>query len=1044
MLRIKTFIFFITFLSFSINYISGQSNADKLFAEAEALASERAYKESNLLYEDALSIYFTNKNWIKYYETKYAICYNYIDLFEFETAKIEIEKAISHFEENQPDEFHIIHPKLYHAAGKAYLESHAYEQAITNNRIALKYYQKVEDEKERIKYRSFMLNNIGAVYQRKRQLDSALYYYERALPLKMDALGKNANSTLRTIKSISGIYQDWGMLDKAIETQTIALKGAIEEGNKDAEAKAYNGLSQMYQRKRDFETSKLYISKSMEIYKNMENTFEINVAHSYHQMGNVLETEKAHKESLEWYTTAKNMYRKIHNGKYSYQEGNSTMNLGKAHNYMAQQLEATSSDIDATHPDVRALREKAIEYYEENEKIFAASVSKDHARWIELWLSKGVCLIEHLDTLGAHQLFQKAYDRAYKVAPDKSYDRSLSCLNLARTTKDTDKAIDLYQQGLWELSNGWEYSSLDHNPNAEQVFYENWSIEILRNKAEKIKQKSQFEEHPILLGSAIKSINAADDLLDESRASFLTTSAKIFLGEMGHGIYSKGIEICEQMTNQEEQAFYYMEKDKGLSLLEALQSGKRIQHTMIPDSISVKLRRVSSKIDELTATQNQFKNNKKYIDLGAEIFDLQEERKAIQTYIKEKYPLTNKIKNQVENISLKNVQNQLKDNEILYENTYTESYLFILKIGKNQSKLYKVKTHEYEEDLEDLLELISDENIAINNSNSPEVYQKFTQLSRKLFNKLLPDYNSEDLLIIPDGELSYLPFGLLLKEAVESKDVNYGALPYLLKFATIKYAFSSTLHFASLEQEETPKNALLAIAPEYPPNPTGLIASRAGFSSLIHTEKEAVQVSKLMNGEYLLGKDATVETFKTKVKDFNVLHLAMHAYTHEEDPMLSGMIFSETDTDNILHAYELYNMSIPSELVVLSACNTGLGQYKKGEGVMSLGRAFRHAGTRNIVMSLWQANDESTNKVMTKFYEKLDEGLDKAKALREAKLNYLATESKTHPYFWSSFVYLGTDSPLEFEKKFPYKNIALIAIVALLLLLGINRAKSKS
>ena len=111
---------------------------------------------------------------------------------------------------------------------------------------------------------------------------------------------------------------------------------------------------------------------------------------------------------------------------------------------------------------------------------------------------------------------------------------------------------------------------------------------------------------------------------------------------------------------------------------------------------------------------------------------------------------------------------------------------------------------------------------------------------------------------------------------------------------------------------------------------------------------------------------------------------------------------------------------------------------------MSLGRAFRHAGTRNIVMSLWQANDESTNKVMTKFYEKLDEGLDKAKALREAKLNYLATESKTHPYFWSSFVYLGTDSPLEFEKKFPYKNIALIAIVALLLLLGINRAKSKS
>ena len=1021
---------------------AAQVSSESLFDQAKELAKKSKYEESNTIYKDIVLTYLRDKNWPQYYQVRYEITNNLVDLYRFEEAKKEIEGAIQHFESNYKDTFLLVQPRLYHAAGQVHLDLHQYEKAIAYNRTAMKHYQKVTDEKERKKFTSYMYNNIGQAYKTKRSMDSAKYYFELALPLKIEVLGHNAASTLRTLKAISGIYQDWGQLDKAIEIQTISLNGAIADGNKNMEAQAYNGLSQMYQRKSDYETSKLYISKAMEIYRIIDPPSPLNLAHSYHQMGNVLETEKAHKESLEWYMIAKGMYREIHNGKYSYQEGNSTMNLGKAHNYMAQQLEATSLDIDATNPDVRALRAKAIKYFEENEAIFEASVSKEHARWIELWLSKGVCHLENLDTLQAHQLFQKAYDRAYIAAPEKSYDRSLACLNLATTTKDINEALELYQQGLWDLSNGWEYTSIDDNPSAKQVFYEDWSVQIMYNKAERIRQLSAIQNDPSLLNTGIRSINAADKLLAESRASFLTTSAKISLGRKGHDIYSKGIELCYEVGNKEEQAFQYIEKDKGLVLLEALQTGKRIHDVMVPDSINSKLTRISAKIAELTTTQNQYRNSDKYSEIGAQIFDWEQERKEIQQYIRQEYPITAKISDQGQIKKLADIQSRLSENEVIYEYSESDYYLYTLKIERDNSKLYKTEIRSFNNDLDSLLQLISDEDLAINKSNSIEVWQKFQDISHKLFKKLLPDYNKEDLLIIPTGKLNYLPFELLLTAPAKGEKVNYSELPYLLKAATIKYGFSTSLHYASVDSKEDVKRPLLALAPSYPINPQGVLASRAGFTTLAHTVREATSVSNLMNGDFIGGQEATVEKFKENVNNYKVLHLAMHAFTHEKDPMLSGMVFSESEKDNILHAHELYNMNIPSELVVLSACNTGLGQYREGEGVMSLGRAFRHAGTKNIVMSLWQANDASTSDIMTEFYKNLEKGANKANALREAKLHYLESGGNSFPHYWSSFILLGDDKPLELGISQGKWKYALLGFVILLgCVVFINRKK---
>ena len=465
---------------------------------------------------------------------------------------------------------------------------------------------------------------------------------------------------------------------------------------------------------------------------------------------------------------------------------------------------------------------------------------------------------------------------------------------------------------------------------------------------------------------------------------------------------------------------------------------------MIPDSVSSKLQRISSKIAERTAYQNQFVNSDKFSEIGAEIFDLEQERKKLKSRIEEEYPITKRISDQGQTIALQQAQDALNENEVIYEYLFSDHSLYILKIEKTSSKLFKTNTKNFQSELDDLLELISDEDLAINKANSPEVWETYKRDAHYLFQKLLPEYKNEDLLIIPDGQLNYLPFELLLAEPSEDENINYSSLPYLLKLATIKYAFSTSLHFAEVQVKETDRNSLLAFAPSYPSSPTGFLASRAGFTSLAHTAEEVRTISNLMNGDKYIGKEATVEQFKKSVGDYRLLHLAMHAYTHDKDPMLSGMVFSETDSDNILHAHELYNMYIPSELVVLSACNTGLGQFNEGEGVMSLGRAFRHAGTQNVVMSLWQANDESTSKVMTKFYEYLDKGTPKAQALRSAKLDYLSSNTNVFPYFWSSFVLLGDDEPLESERNYAVWIALGVVGFILLFFFGLNPKRKRS
>jgi CHAT domain-containing protein len=141
------------------------------------------------------------------------------------------------------------------------------------------------------------------------------------------------------------------------------------------------------------------------------------------------------------------------------------------------------------------------------------------------------------------------------------------------------------------------------------------------------------------------------------------------------------------------------------------------------------------------------------------------------------------------------------------------------------------------------------------------------------------------------------------------------------------------------------------------------------------------------------------------------IHLATHGFANPSSASRSGVAFhydSQQKDDGLLMTEEVYGLSIPSELAVLSACETGLGQYRNGEGVIGLTRAFFYAGVKSVVVSLWKVDDKSTAELMETFYrERIDREQGKARSLREAKLSLI--QGGLHPYYWSPFILIGAN-----------------------------------
>jgi CHAT domain-containing protein len=151
--------------------------------------------------------------------------------------------------------------------------------------------------------------------------------------------------------------------------------------------------------------------------------------------------------------------------------------------------------------------------------------------------------------------------------------------------------------------------------------------------------------------------------------------------------------------------------------------------------------------------------------------------------------------------------------------------------------------------------------------------------------------------------------------------------------------------------------------------------------------------------------------------DYRILHLATHGRADNRVGDYAFLAFSEIKDsieNELLYVKDLYNLELNADLVVLSACETGIGKLQRGEGIISLARAFAYAGAKSIVTTLWEVNDKSTSELMRYFYRELKLGKDKDEALRLARQRYFdkAAPRGLHPFFWAAFVPVGDMRPV--------------------------------
>ncbi|MEO8433970.1 MAG: CHAT domain-containing tetratricopeptide repeat protein [Pyrinomonadaceae bacterium] len=323
-----------------------------------------------------------------------------------------------------------------------------------------------------------------------------------------------------------------------------------------------------------------------------------------------------------------------------------------------------------------------------------------------------------------------------------------------------------------------------------------------------------------------------------------------------------------------------------------------------------------------------------------------------------------------------------------------------------------------------------------------------------------PLVGEKRLLVVADGALNYVPFEALVKS---TEGADYAALAYLVKTNEIIYAPSASVVAAIRQQPNrtATKSFLLVADPVFNQNdprakgsPAGSAQGAAGtrglglesavedvageaateasdakgfqLARLSGTRTEAEQISLLVKksgGQSDVWLDLKASEDEVKARDiqsYGVIHVATHGLLNAERPQFTGLVLSlvgNKNNDGFLRTDEVFNMNVGAHLVMLSACETGLGKEKRGEGVIGLTRAFMYAGAPTVGVSLWSVADRSTAELMTDFYRRLlgasaapSSGSAKASpaaALRDAQLAMISGKRYSAPFYWAPFVLIG-------------------------------------
>lgn len=818
---------------------------------------------------------------------------------------------------------------------------------------------------------------VGNLYLQLGAYATAKQYFQDALPIATDCGGPESTQIADVLANLGVALLRLEDFQQAIAMQEKALiirQKKLSPSNPDI-AMSYMSLGETYKKLFKFDEALFYYEKALEIQRKNTQNDDTAVAFAYSEIGQYFMAQKD-------YSKAKDYFEKE----------NTAMLALKAEKSSAYAY--TCADLGYLFLAFKDYP-KAIEWHEKMVEVWKQTHQQLDTQLGSMFLILGRSKMTSGDFASALPDYQKGkqiYNTLLGPNNGKAYKADLGIANIYRK---------------WYLRDGQD-SLLDKG----RAYYA-----LAVNGVE-----TQLSEEYSAIGQ--------QKILSESRPILERAISAEMLEFKAHPDNRSSIEKAWQLS----------ETAHGYMLLAATQEANARQFAGIPvaelvrDSL-LKVQITALEKERQAALEHGFSlTDSAVLVQNAQIFALKEEAQQIKVFFEKNYPDYFHLKYDLQTSSLEKTQKLLSPTQTLIEYFVGDFDIFIFVVQQKGSSMIQIpRDFPLDDWSKQLREGIASYYTA--KQKEPAQYEKtvrqYADAAQKLYTKLLaPIANSltSEIIIVPGDGIANLPFEALLTDV--PKDVsNFGTYPFFLRQHSVQYAYSATMLHQMIARTHlhAPTGELLAFAPFFDEDTTHLAlrlqrsdATRFGFSPLPFSGEEVFRAKKrwARTSELRTGKDATKQAFQELAPRYKILHLATHGKANHRAGEFSFLAFASKDENienGLLSVGELYNLRLNADLVILSACETGIGEQQRGEGVLSLARAFAFAGAKSIVASLWSVNDKSTMQIMDHFYAGIKSGMPKNTALAVAKRQYLEEHPgrSAHPFFWAGFVGVGDLSAIK-------------------------------
>ncbi|MEM9337277.1 MAG: CHAT domain-containing tetratricopeptide repeat protein [Bacteroidota bacterium] len=872
-----------------------------------------------------------------------------------------------------------------------------------------------------------LLDYTGVIYSEAGNLDCALDYQNNALRILSEMKNVPVSRVASALTNIGSTYRDLGQYDRAMEYYEKAKQAYLKKYESD-----YIDLADLYFNMGDIQVlteshdlARTYFRQALNLRLSEQGHLHTKVANCYNALGNVY-------HALEKYDTASSYYQKAL-ASYSEQFGIQHPKVASIYNNMGKVHQANEQFSQAGL------------YFERALAIQQQVLGTDHPKLSLSYTNLG---INH-ELSGSYEeaisYFQQAIAVKERSVGKKHANLADDYNNQARVffkQKQYAKAVRMYQQAITRNVVGFDDVNPESTPTMKGYLHGQTLLHSLLGKVNALSSQGQaFPElkKPKLMDETYR---ACDRLIDQVRSATYLESDKVRLGIIAKEVYTHAIGFYLNEHTDFEYAHYLSEKSRAMVLLEAISDRSAQHYAGIPDDLLKNERRLRTQQaflrQKLTGTLSE-KDAKNY---RQQLTTAYEDHQNLIHYLEEKYPAYYTLKHGNHTASARQIRQHLDQNTAMITYFRSDSMLVSFVLTQQNMIVHKIALPKtFQKTLQQMLTVIH----TPPGLEVPPPVRLFDSLAYRLHDRLLKNPLAglpaaiEKLILIPDGELNLLNFGTLVTDtsAHTGADLDFSQLSYVLKEYDISYAASANLWLDARQDAqkithdrgESVAMDFGGFAPAYDTRKLITKSTPKMVASLVRSEEmplpgakeEVLQIAELVDGHAWTGHEVTVQTFRDKVADYNILHLAMHALLDDEDPMRSNFVFANPDSstaDYYLYASEIYTMNLNARLAVLSACNSGAGTVKQGEGIMSLSRAFVYAGCPSLVTSLWKTSDLASSAIMVDFYKNLKDGSDIDGGLRLAQLNYLKSVGHphySHPFYWAPFIAIGNTKGVRFD-----------------------------